>query len=129
MIRLTFELLTRFVDDLDGTEAEETVRFAIDGTKYEIDLNAKNAAALRKTFDKYRTAARSVRTRSVSTGSVRVGSVRAGRVGRKGAGHANGHIDTPAIRLWADSNGIPVSNRGRLSALVIEKYGAATGKS
>jgi hypothetical protein len=37
-----------FIDDLDGGEAEGTVRFGLDGADYEIDLSAKNAAALRK---------------------------------------------------------------------------------
>jgi hypothetical protein len=32
-------------EDLDGGPAEETVRFGIGGTDYEIDLNAKNASA------------------------------------------------------------------------------------
>ncbi len=35
-------------DDLDGGPAEETVRFGLDGTDYEIDLSAKNARAFRK---------------------------------------------------------------------------------
>jgi Lsr2 len=35
-------------DDLDGGPAVETVRFAVEGTEYEIDLNKKNAAAFRK---------------------------------------------------------------------------------
>ena len=35
-------------DDLDGGPAVETVRFAFEGTDYEIDLNKKNAAAFRK---------------------------------------------------------------------------------
>ena len=47
-----------FVDDIDGGEAEGTVRFGLDGTDYEIDLNAKNAAALRKALAKYVDAAR-----------------------------------------------------------------------
>jgi hypothetical protein len=38
---------TLFVDDIDGSDAEGTVRFGLDGTDYEIDLNAKNAQALR----------------------------------------------------------------------------------
>jgi hypothetical protein len=33
-------------DDLDGQPADETVRFAIGGTAYEIDLRTKNATAL-----------------------------------------------------------------------------------
>ena len=36
------------VDDLDGTEATETVSFGLDGTTYEIDLNDANAASLRE---------------------------------------------------------------------------------
>jgi hypothetical protein len=35
-------------DDLDGGPADETVRFAIDGTSYEIDLSTTNAAAFRQ---------------------------------------------------------------------------------
>src|SRR5215469_12798702 len=35
-------------DDLDGGPAEETVRFACEGTEYEIDLSKKNAAAFHK---------------------------------------------------------------------------------
>jgi len=35
-------------DDLEGGPADETMRFAIGGTAYEIDLNKKNARAFRK---------------------------------------------------------------------------------
>src|SRR4028119_1884562 len=34
-------------DDYDGGTADETVSFALDGTEYEIDLSAKNAASPR----------------------------------------------------------------------------------
>ena len=34
---------TLFIDDLDGSAAEGTVRFGLDGTEYEIDLNAGHA--------------------------------------------------------------------------------------
>jgi Lsr2 len=40
-------------DDLDGGPADETVRFGIGGTDYEIDLNAKNAAAFRQQLALY----------------------------------------------------------------------------
>lgn len=33
------------IDDLDGSEATETVRFGLDGTEYEIDLAGQNAEA------------------------------------------------------------------------------------
>jgi hypothetical protein len=35
-------------DDLDGGPADGTVRFAIGGAHYEIDLSASNAAAFRR---------------------------------------------------------------------------------
>ena len=42
-----------FVDDLDGSKAVETVKFGLDGKTYEIDLNKRNAAALRKAVAAY----------------------------------------------------------------------------
>ena len=41
------KIQTLFIDDLDGSEAEGTVRFGLDGAEYEIDLNAEHARALR----------------------------------------------------------------------------------
>lgn len=46
-------------DDLDGSDADETVRFALDGKSYEIDLNKKNATAFRRAFKRYVDAGRS----------------------------------------------------------------------
>ena len=40
------KIQTLFVDDLDGSEAEGTVRFGLDGTEYEIDLIFHLAAVL-----------------------------------------------------------------------------------
>ncbi len=45
------QVFVSLTDDLDGSEADETIMFALDGAGYEIDLNAKNAAALRKALD------------------------------------------------------------------------------
>ena len=49
---------TLFIDDLDGSAAEGTVRFGLDGTEYEIDLNAGHAHQLRDTLARYVKAAR-----------------------------------------------------------------------
>jgi len=49
---------TLFIDDLDGSQAEGTVRFGLDGTDYEIDLNARHAQALREALARYVRAAR-----------------------------------------------------------------------
>ena len=42
------KLTVALEDDLDGGPAVETVRFAVGGAEYEIDLNKKNAAASRR---------------------------------------------------------------------------------
>ena len=52
------KIQTVFVDDLDGSEAEGTVRFGLDGSEYEIDLNAGHAQALREALAPYVSAAR-----------------------------------------------------------------------
>ena len=40
------QIIHKLVDDLDGGDAEETVKFALDGIQYEIDLSEENAARL-----------------------------------------------------------------------------------
>jgi Lsr2 len=104
-----------FIDDIDGGEAEGTVRFGLDGTDYEIDLNAKNAAALRKALAKYVDSAR--RAPGASRRPV--------RTGRRGS---DGAADSTAVRVWAKSQGIEVKDRGRVPAEIVEKFKAATGK-
>src|ERR1700729_3280081 len=52
------KIQTLFIDDIDGSAAEGTVRFGLDGTEYEIDLNAKHAQDLRDALARYVGAAR-----------------------------------------------------------------------
>ena len=105
---------TLFVDDIDGSDAEGTVRFGLDGTDYEIDLNAKNAQALRDALARYMGAARRV------SGSIR----RQPRSGREAS--ANG-LNTTEVREWAKAQGIEVKDRGRVPAEIVVKFKAATG--
>ena len=51
---------TLFIDDLDGSAAESTVRFGLDGTEHEIDLNAEHVQALRDALAAYVKAGRRV---------------------------------------------------------------------
>ena len=46
------------IDELDGGEAEGTVRFGLDGVEYEIDLSAEHAEALRSALAPFISAAR-----------------------------------------------------------------------
>ena len=99
------------VDDLDGSEADETVTFGLDGTTYEIDLNGSNAAALREALSGYVGHARKV------TGGA--------RRGRKASGASSTGTNTKDVREWAKSQGMEVSERGRISADVQQAYDAA----
>jgi Lsr2 len=46
------------VDDLDGSTADRTVAFALDGRRYEIDLNAENERLLRAALEPFIAGAR-----------------------------------------------------------------------
>jgi hypothetical protein len=106
---------TVFIDDLDGTEADGTVRFSLDGTEYEIDLNANHTQQLREALAPYVGAARRV------SGSTR----RPARPGRRP--QASGP-NTTEVRAWAKAQGIDVKDRGRIPAELIVKFRAATEK-
>jgi hypothetical protein len=99
-------------DDLTGGPAEQTIRFAFEGTDYEIDLNAKNAATFSKQLAPYLEHAR------------RAGRVQARRLGRTAAGRQR----SGDIRAWAKEHGVAVSERGRIPASVVEQYDAAVGR-
>ena len=57
---MAHKVQTPFTDDIDGSAAEDTVRFALDGTEHEIDLNAGHARQLRDALAPYVRAARRV---------------------------------------------------------------------
>jgi uncharacterized membrane protein len=109
------KIQTLFIDDIDGSEAEGTVRFALDGSDYEIDLNAKHAEALRQALSRYVEAARR------SSGPARK-PVRS--AGRRAA--ASG-LNTTEVREWAKAQGIEVKDRGRVPAELVVRFRAATG--
>lgn len=52
------------VDDLDGSDASDTVAFSLDGVQYELDLNDQNAAGLREALKPYIASARRAPSRS-----------------------------------------------------------------
>jgi hypothetical protein len=98
------------VDDLDGSDASETVTFGLDGVDYEIDLNEKHAGELRDALALY------------------VGHGRRTRGRRKSGSAAKGSAGGPApseIRAWAKENGYDVPERGRVSAEIRSAYAAA----
>jgi hypothetical protein len=97
-------------DDLDGGPADETMRFGVGGTAYEIDLSKKNAAAFRRKLGPFIDHAR-----------------KAGRRSRRhGVRTATSRERSSGIRAWARDQSIALNERGRIPASVVEQYEAAT---
>lgn len=98
-------------DDIDGSEASETVLFGLDGTQYQIDLNDEHADEFRQLLDPFIEAGRRVGGRRV-------------RTARRASAPAP--VDTPvdpaAVRAWAAANKITVSSRGRIPASVVTQF-------
>ncbi|MEJ2869093.1 Lsr2 family protein [Actinomycetospora sp. OC33-EN08] len=104
------------VDDIDGSTADETVGFGLDGASYEIDLTTAHAGDLRSTLEPYLAAAR------------RTGGRRAAPEPAPGRTPASSNSSSrernQEIRAWADEHGASLSARGRLPAYVIQAFEA-----
>lgn len=109
---MTQRITVALEDDLDGGPADETLRFGIGGSDYEIELNKKNASTFREQVAPFISHAR-----------------RAGRPQpRRAVRTASNRQRSGEIRAWAKEQGITISERGRLPASVVEKYEAATSR-
>ena len=96
----------QLIDDIDGSDAAETVPFALDGQSYVIDLSDKNAQALRDALAPFIAHAQRDSRRS------------RGRSSRSGSTASD-------IRAWARSAGYDVPDRGRVAADIKAAYDAA----
>ncbi|GAB2582881.1 histone-like nucleoid-structuring protein Lsr2 [Microlunatus antarcticus] len=104
-------------DDLDGSEADETVMFGLDGVEYEVDLSTDNAQGLRDALAQWVAVARRTggrRKRTVNTAVAQPVD-------------SDNAPTTSDIRAWAQDNGYEVSSRGRVSTDVREAYEKANG--
>ncbi|WP_427136709.1 histone-like nucleoid-structuring protein Lsr2 [Pseudarthrobacter sp. S9] len=102
----------QLIDDLSGEDAQETIRFSIDGVDFEIDLSADNAADLRDTLKGYAAKGRRLRGPSGTSGGRTPARVRE---------------ETQKVRNWAAENGYNPSPRGRISESIMQAYAAAQG--
>lgn len=109
------QIIHKLVDDIDGGDADETVKFALDGIQYEIDLSEKNAGELREVFAQYLGAGT-----KVARGGVVVG----GRAARGRGGAAADREQNKAIREWAKKSGRDISDRGRIPQEIVDEYHA-----
>ena len=103
------EMKVVLTDDIDGSEAAETVRFGLDQGTYEIELSDENAEKMRAAFAPYIAKARRV-----------AATQRAGRP-RRSSGGQDGNLNAK-IREWAKEQGKQVSERGRISQAIIDEY-------
>jgi hypothetical protein len=104
------QVIERLVDDIDGSEATQSVSFGVDGLAYQIDLNDQHANELRTKLSPFLEAARRVRP----------GPSR-GRPGARGVADKDRNS---AIRQWALDEGIELPSRGRIAGAVQEAYDA-----
>jgi len=115
------ETITKLIDDIDGGVAHETVRFALDGYLYEIDLSSKNAKKLRGELAAYVAGGSRVSNRAVAPGPRSAGG--------RGRGPAVADRDqNRAIRDWALSKGFDVAPRGRIKQEIVEEYHRTAGR-
>jgi hypothetical protein len=106
---------TRLIDDLDNTsDADESVDFALDGRKYEIDLTAQHADELRDALKPYLDAAR-----KAGGGG--------GKPGKPAKSESGGRTrvdreEALAIRTWVREHGGHIGDRGRISPKFVDAY-------
>jgi hypothetical protein len=94
-----------YIDDIDGSQADGTVRFGLDGTSYEIDLSKKHADELARVIRPYIDVARKVPSARRS--------IHGGRPVRRSQSD---------VRAWARAQGLKVSDRGRIPADLLARY-------
>ena len=112
------ETITKLIDDLDGGEAHETVKFGLDGHSYEIDLSSKNANKLRTVLAPY-----------VDVGTRLGGRMSLGRASVRGRSTVSAERDqNKAIREWAQRKGLDIASRGRIKRDIVEQYHREAGR-
>jgi hypothetical protein len=102
-------VIERLIDDIDGSEAAQSIAFGVDGHSYQIDLNEQHAEELRAKLEPFLKVARRFRHQSADT--------------RPQARSAATDKDrNSAIRRWALDEGVELPTRGRIAGAVQAAY-------
>ncbi|MCH8614389.1 histone-like nucleoid-structuring protein Lsr2 [Arsenicicoccus dermatophilus] len=101
-------------DDITGDPADETVRFALDGVEYEIDLTTEHATKLREDLSSWIGHGRRTTTRKTSTRGASRGTTSSADRRRNGE-----------MRAWLREQGHQISQVGRISRELQDLYDAA----
>src|SRR5512135_1520617 len=105
---MTRQAYTRLIDDLDGSDAADTVRFGYGGNEYEVDLCGEHLDSFEDFLAPYIEHGRRVRG-----------------LHRRPRGRSETHRttrDLSAIRRWAREQGYPVRDRGRIADEILARY-------
>jgi nucleoid-associated protein Lsr2 len=105
------QVIERLVDDIDGSEANQSVSFSVDGHTYQIDLNEQHADELRAKLQPFVGVARRVRHQPGPTRGA-------------GRGIVPDKDRNSAIRRWALDEGVELPTRGRIAGAVQAAYDA-----
>lgn len=114
---MSSKTIVELIDDIDGSEASQSVVFAIDGVNYKIDLSDENAEELRSRLAPFIESGSKVTGRTPKTYTRRQSRAPLGRA------------QSQAIREWARANGEKVSDRGRIPAELAVRFQAAQTES
>ncbi len=96
--------IVQLVDDVDGGEAAQTVKFGLDGALYEIDLSEDNAKKLREALADFVANGRKLSRSGQPYRYVQVGPA------------------SRDVRTWAKAKGYNVPERGRVPREFVEQY-------
>jgi hypothetical protein len=107
------------LDDIDGSAADETIRFSLDGISYEIDLSSAHASKLRDSLGSFVASSRRLGRDGTTAAVRRRGGVTPARTDRE---------QNLAIRAWAKRKKIKLSDRGRIPRTVVEQYESQAGR-
>jgi hypothetical protein len=113
------EVTVTMIDDLDGSQAPETIAFALEGVNYEIDLSKRNVNGLRRVLKPYVEGGRKVR---------RASGNRTPKGARRSSSSGAENYDLAEVRAWAKSHRIKVAARGRIASEVVERWRQSNGK-
>jgi hypothetical protein len=114
------QVIDRILSDLSGEEANATLKFAVNGADFEIDLTDDEVATFNDAIEGFVEKARRVRANGKPGRGARVFAKPPKATPSNGNGHAE--VDNATVRAWAADQGVTLANRGRIPASVISAY-------
>lgn len=109
-------IIHQLIDDLDGSDADETVRFSVEGVDYEMDLSKRNVGKFNTTLQPWVEVATKVGRTSRAAPYRR--AVSDGRTPATAADRDRNR----EIRDWLVATGFAINDRGRIRQHLVELW-------